>query len=187
MFEKEATMARDQSYDRGRAWRAGNEEEGGYGGSGMEGDDSVLHRPRYGRDPRGSSNGGVEYRSVPGRGRRHDTDASNASYGGWEGNEGGSHAGRGPKNYRRSDERIAEEINEALTRNPFLDPSDVEVTVSAGEVTLEGTVDSRSSKRLAEEIADSVRGVVDVHNRLKLGGAAARGEADADPVDPPTL
>src|SRR3982751_2761847 len=122
MFEKEATMARDQSYDRGRAWRAGNEEEGGYGGSGMEGDDSVLHRPRYGRDPRGSSNGGVEYRSVPERDRRHDTDASNASYGGWEGNGGGasrqgSHAGRGPKNYRRSDERIAEEINEALTHN----------------------------------------------------------------------
>jgi len=159
----------------------------------MEGEDSVLHRPRYGRSPGGSSNGGVEYPEVPGRRDRrrgYDRDAGNASYRG-AGSEAGAvqgpYAGVGPRGYRRSDERIRDDVNDALMHNAFLDPSDVEVTVADGEVTLEGEVESRSAKRLAEEIAESVRGVFDVHNRLKLGGAVGRGRPDPDPIDPPTL
>ena len=34
------------------------------------------------------------------------------------------------------------------------------------EVTLEGTVTDRASKRLAERITERCRGVEDVHNRL---------------------
>jgi osmotically-inducible protein OsmY len=37
--------------------------------------------------------------------------------------------------------------------------------VEKGEVTLEGTVETRRQKRLAEALADTVRGV---HNRLRL-------------------
>ena len=33
---------------------------------------------------------------------------------------------------------------------------------------MSGTVDSRRSKRLAEDIAESCAGVVDVHNRLTI-------------------
>jgi osmotically-inducible protein OsmY len=44
------------------------------------------------------------------------------------------------------------------------------VRVDAGEVTLDGTVPDRRTKRLAEAVVDQVRGVVDVHNRLKLAG-----------------
>src|SRR5437588_7947737 len=78
----------------------------------------------------------------------------------------GKFRGRGPKNYRRSDERIHEEINDRLTDNEWLDASDVDVSVNSGIVILTGTVDSRYAKRLAEYIADSVSGVINVQNSL---------------------
>ena len=79
-----------------------------------------------------------------------------------------SYRGRGPKNYKRSDDRIADEVNEALTEDELLDASDIEVSVENGEVTLSGTVTSRHAKRRAEDLAESCSGVIDVHNRLKL-------------------
>jgi osmotically-inducible protein OsmY len=82
----------------------------------------------------------------------------------------GKFRGRGPKNYRRSDERIAEEIGDRMTENDWLDASDVDVVVVNGEVTLGGTVDSRYAKRLAEDIAESVSGVTDVQNNLRVRG-----------------
>ena len=83
-----------------------------------------------------------------------------------------SFAGRGPKNYRRADSRILEDVCDALTEHPGLDPSDVEVSVEQGEVILDGLVDSRRCKRLAEDVAASVRGVHDVHNRLRVRAAS---------------
>ncbi|HEX6161071.1 MAG TPA: BON domain-containing protein [Thermoanaerobaculia bacterium] len=76
--------------------------------------------------------------------------------------------GRGPKNWRRSDERIREEVNERLTHHDGVDATDVDVTVETGEVTLSGHVGSRWEKRIAEDIAESVHGVHDVHNRLAI-------------------
>jgi osmotically-inducible protein OsmY len=53
----------------------------------------------------------------------------------------------------------------------------MDVRVESGEVTLEGTVDDRWEKRLAEDVAEAVPGVRDVHNRLRTSasteGAAA--------------
>jgi osmotically-inducible protein OsmY len=43
------------------------------------------------------------------------------------------------------------------------------VQVSGGEVTLQGSVDGRWAKRMAEDVAHSVPGVRDVHNTLKIG------------------
>lgn len=80
----------------------------------------------------------------------------------------GSNRGRGPKNYRRSDERIRDDINDRLTDNDWLDASDVEVSVAGGEATLSGAVDSRYAKRIAEDIAASVTGVSDVQNNLRV-------------------
>jgi hypothetical protein len=82
--------------------------------------------------------------------------------------ERGRHAGRGPKGWQRSDERIREDINERLTDHPHIDASEIEVQVQGGEVTLTGTVDERNAKRLAEDIAESVSGVRDVHNQLRV-------------------
>jgi hypothetical protein len=81
----------------------------------------------------------------------------------------GPHIGRGPKGYQRTDERIREEISDRLMDHGGIDASGMEVTVEKGEVTLSGTVEDRRSKRLAEDVADSVRGVKDVHNRLSVG------------------
>lgn len=80
----------------------------------------------------------------------------------------GEYRGKGPRNYSRSDERIKEDINDRLSDDPFVDASDIDVTVSGGEVTLTGTVDHRSTKRRAEDLAEAVSGVKNVENRLRV-------------------
>lgn len=88
----------------------------------------------------------------------------------------GPYAGVGPAGYKRSAERITEDVNEALTWEPFVDASRIQVRVEGDEVVLEGSVDSRRTKRAAEEAVERVRGVRDVHNRLRVepreGGAS---------------
>jgi len=81
-------------------------------------------------------------------------------------NERQGYYGKGPKNYTRSDERIREDVCDHLSDDDEIDASEVTVTVRDGEVTLEGTVNDRRAKHRAEDIADNVRGVKDVHNRL---------------------
>jgi hypothetical protein len=81
---------------------------------------------------------------------------------------GGGYAGRGPKGYTRTDDRIREEVCERLSRDDDVDASEIEVLVQNGEVTLEGTVQTRSMKHQAEDLADDVTGVSDVHNRLRV-------------------
>ncbi|MDX1664136.1 MAG: BON domain-containing protein [Candidatus Promineifilaceae bacterium] len=80
----------------------------------------------------------------------------------------GPHTGRGPAGYRRSDERIHEDVCERLTHHGAVDASNVEITVEEGVVTLSGTVDRFRTKRMAEDTALSVAGVHDVQNRLRL-------------------
>ena len=75
--------------------------------------------------------------------------------------------GRGPKNYRRSDDRIREDINDRLSEG-YLDASNIEVEVQSTEVVLTGTVNSRADKRRAEAVAESVTGVSNVENRLRV-------------------
>ncbi len=80
------------------------------------------------------------------------------------------HAGRGPSDYIRSDERIREDVNDHLTRDPGLDATNVSVSVTEGEVTLNGTVHDRWSKRRAEDVADRVSGAKHVQNNLRIAG-----------------
>jgi hypothetical protein len=79
-----------------------------------------------------------------------------------------SHTGRGPRGYRRSDERILEDVCERLTKHRDVDASDIEVDVRNGVVTMTGTVEGRSQKFIAEQIAESVSGVTDIHNRIRV-------------------
>jgi hypothetical protein len=79
-----------------------------------------------------------------------------------------SFAGRGPQGYKRSDDRIIEDINEEMTRDHDLDASDISVQAKDGEVVLTGTVSDRESKRRAEEIAESCSGVRDVQNQIRV-------------------
>jgi hypothetical protein len=80
----------------------------------------------------------------------------------------GPHSGRGPQGYQRSDARIEEDICEHLTHHGMLDATGIQVRVENGEVTLSGTVESRQAKRLAEDILDSISGVRDIHNQLRV-------------------
>lgn len=80
----------------------------------------------------------------------------------------GPHAGRGPKDFQRTDDRIWEDVCQELDRHSDIDAREVEVRVEDGEVTLSGTVEERIQKRLAEDLAMSVWGVLDVHNRLRV-------------------
>jgi hypothetical protein len=128
----------------------------------------------------GGHTSGAGDRTVPGRGG--DDFPGENTWGEYEyrqearaaGPYAGPHAGRGPKNWRRADERIYEDINEALTRHPDIDATGIEVTVEGGEVTLGGEVDDRRMKRLAEDVAERCSGVRDVHNRLRLAPRGAR-------------
>ncbi|RPI85108.1 MAG: BON domain-containing protein [Chloroflexi bacterium] len=82
----------------------------------------------------------------------------------------GPYTGVGPRDYQRSDERIFEDVCERLSRHGQIDASDVEVHVDDGEVTLTGTVENRRMKRMVEDTLDTIYGVKDIHNELKLRG-----------------
>ena len=93
----------------------------------------------------------------------------------------GSFRGRGPKNYRRSDERIAELVNDALQDDDALDAGGIEVSVEDGDVTLRGTVARRRLKHRAENVAVRASGVHDVDNRLRVERETDGGEPSGVP------
>ena len=76
------------------------------------------------------------------------------------------HYGKGPKGYLRSDEKIRDDVNEALFSNHEIDASNIEVEVTRGLVILRGKVESRPIKRLTETVVDRISGVIDVRNEL---------------------
>ncbi|MEI6948757.1 BON domain-containing protein [Paraflavisolibacter sp. H34] len=81
----------------------------------------------------------------------------------------GAHKGKGPRNYKRSDDRIREDVCDRLSDDAYVDASDIDVRVSGNEVILTGTVESREDKRRAEELAERISGVSNVQNQLRVG------------------
>ena len=88
-----------------------------------------------------------------------------------------THRGKGPLGYTRSDDRIREDVNEALTDDDHVDATHIEVVVHDGEVTLTGTAEDRRQKRLAEDVTERISGVRDVHNHLRIRGNPTHGDA----------
>lgn len=137
-----------------------------------------------GYDRTGDYSGGTYDRNDrSGSGYRSGNDYRSGGYGPGSdrgsGQQRTSHAGRGPQGYSRSPDRITEDVNEHLMDDHDVDATNVRVSVDDGEVTLEGTVRSRSEKRRAEDVAERVRGVRDVHNRLRVSDdASAGGDAE---------
>ena len=78
------------------------------------------------------------------------------------------YSGRGPRGYQRSNERITEDVCDALTRHPDVDASNISVRCENGEVVLSGTVNDRHEKRLAEDAAERIAGVREVRNEIRL-------------------
>ena len=84
------------------------------------------------------------------------------------GRGGAGYAGRGPKDYQRSDDRIREELCDLMTDDDELDASEITVQVQKGEVTLTGTVSSRDQKRRAEDLVESISGSREVINNIRV-------------------
>lgn len=91
------------------------------------------------------------------------------------GASGVRHAGftdLGLKGHAPTDERIRDEVRERLRWNDEVDATEISVSVEGGDVTLEGWVETRYMKRLAEELTERVPGVIEIHNGLHVRGSA---------------
>jgi hypothetical protein len=93
-----------------------------------------------------------------------------------------SQRGRGPRGASRSDERIREQVCEALTVLDDVDASDVEVSVRDGDVLLCGTVPEHAMKRAAELAAERCRGVTHVQNLMHVRRGDRQAGSDPRPT-----
>ncbi|BDG06654.1 BON domain-containing protein [Anaeromyxobacter oryzae] len=173
--------------ERGRDWRGGGTYAGPYGGMfgyggyggeyegrgdwdrrGMWGEPSYgSGRERWGREP------GREYGTYGRHEGEHEDRGPMERLGdrmkeGWR-----KMTGRGPKGYRRSDERIREDVCERIAR-AGVDADEVEVKVLNAEVILTGEVQRREDKRMLEDLAEDVFGVDEVQNQLRVRREGAR-------------
>jgi hypothetical protein len=155
--------AEDERYWYERNWR------GAGGGSGRQSAGAVG----MGREP--FSDEWTDFDRFSGEQRRGQEPLRTGSVQEWRARSPGQ--GKAPKGYSRSDARIREDVCERLMYSPY-DSSDVEVTVSNGEVTLTGTVRRRAEKWGIEDVAGAVLGVHDVHNQLRI----VRGESPASDI-----
>jgi osmotically-inducible protein OsmY len=176
--------ARDYNRDYGRDYGSGSMGMG-TGSSGM----SMNERSRYGsgqgaygsQSPFGQGHGYGYGSELGGRGDwdsssaqwssgKHDQGRGEGAHGVWESvkETAKDFFGIGPKGYRRSDERIREDVSEALARDRFVDASQIEVDVKDGRVILRGSVMERQMKRRAEDCVEHLSGVQDVRNEIEV-------------------
>jgi osmotically-inducible protein OsmY len=66
------------------------------------------------------------------------------------------------------DSQIEENVELALFNDPAADSWEINVLVEDGVVTLTGTVESWAEKRLAEDVAKTVKGIVKIQNNLSI-------------------
>jgi osmotically-inducible protein OsmY len=184
--------------DLGGPWRDEERNFGGdYGDRGVGSSGRGRYYARGGVSARESGSYGER-----GLGRESDySGRSGSTYGGYSGSSAerewgggaqqwrqglGAHRGKGPRGYRRSDERIREDVCDCLTDDPLIDASNIEVIVKECEVTLSGSVTSREDKRRTEDLIESISGVKDVNNNLRVspqtsGSAEGSGEKLTSP------
>lgn len=162
------------------------QQEGYYGRRGREfgisSDYPYYHGSEGSRTYRGNGGRSARNEERDQRGERNWWDRTTDEVASWFGDDDAErrrrmdkvaqYKGKGPRGYRRSDERIKEDINDRLSDDPYVDATDIEVHVQDGEVTLTGTVRERDDKRRAEYLAEMVSGVGNVENRLRLGQPA---------------
>jgi osmotically-inducible protein OsmY len=163
-----------QGYQSGQQWSPGQPGFQGFQGGGYgQGGFGQGFQGGYGQSIHGSQGRefGAGRESWQNRefGRGFEGQGYGDTYTGQQGiQQRGHFFGRGPKDYKRSDERIRDDVNEELTVHPDIDAFDIEVRVEGGEVTLTGIVEDRRAKRLAEDVAERSLGVTDVHNQLRV-------------------
>lgn len=67
-----------------------------------------------------------------------------------------------------TDEQLARDVSDELHWDPKVDNRDIAVSVSAGLVTLRGTLGSPWEKREANSAAQRIRGVLGVENQIQV-------------------
>jgi hypothetical protein len=113
-----------------------------------------IRMPLRGPNPFGAAIPSTLLGRDPGEGRIQDVPLGGRSKG-------------GPKGWRRTDDRILDELAEAIARSG-VDASQVEVTVQDGVVRVAGTVEHREDRRMIEDLARDVHGVRDVEERVRV-------------------
>ena len=184
-YDRSGGMNRSGRMDRGSGYFSGDDYGGGamgYGAGSSGGYADSYGSSRYDNASRyndmqfgrGQYNDRGYNRNRQGRDERGFFDKAGDEIASWFGDEDAErrrrqdHRGRGPSNYTRSDDRILEDACDHLTNDSSVDASNIEVTVSNREVTLDGTVDSRYAKRRAEDCVHDLSGVTHVQNNLRI-------------------
>ena len=149
----------------------------GYGGSVAPSD----YREGFGGEAYGGGMSAADYeRSIGGRGEDFGGDDRNWMDARSEARSG-PHAGKGPRGWSRSDQRVCEEVCEVLMEDRLLDARGIEVTVADGVVTLSGEAPGASDAAHAEMLARRAPGVKAVRNELRHApGRRAIDRADDD-------
>ena len=193
-FGGDRFIAEREYYDRGREPRnygnpelegygsrpAGQYQAGGYRGS--ERDYGVSRNPRFAaygddrRDDYAQDNQGAR-RWLSDRGDDWARGAGDTR------DEHARYHGVGPKNYKRSDERIREDVSDHLSDDPYIDASEIEVNVHNSEITLSGSVENRVQRRRAELAAEQVSGVSQIQNNLRVKHASQGAQPPAGAAD----
>ena len=155
---------RQQHGQQGGRWGSESRYDRNYeqtGRGGRPGDRGLENRAMSQQSGYGSQGYGLDIRDdqepIRGAGRGFES-----------GRQRGPHSGKGPKGYQRSEASVREDICERLMRHGEIDASEIDVKIENGEVTLEGTVDTWSAKRLAEDVVQEISGVKDVLNHLRV-------------------
>lgn len=79
-----------------------------------------------------------------------------------------SFKGRGPRNYRPSDDRIGERLCEVLTDHPDVDASDLTLEVECGIVKLQGSLRDEVMRDRVLAAIQNTHGVVGVVDQVQI-------------------
>jgi len=83
---------------------------------------------------------------------------------------------------QRTPGEIGADVAQQLADSPFIDASDISVTVDESEVTLAGTINSLIAISLAQALASNVPGISRVQVRLRVRPTTRRYETAGTPV-----
>jgi hypothetical protein len=125
----------------------------------------------------------VDDRRRTNRGRFSRGTYGDRQQGDWDWHRAGPYTGFEPKGYRRPDHRLMNDICERLAQHGLINAQDIWVGVNQGDVSLAGRVDNRQQKHMAEDVAATVFGVREIHNRLRVGTGAGEQEREPEGED----